>query len=335
MSEPIYVLYALSFDSPVHFGQTENGGSLVDTGAAYRSDQLFSALYMELAREDDKKELTWLMEKTGTGALRFSSLFPWQEQGDEIAYYLPRPLLRMPRNTTGEQESYQKVCRGSTQRKRAKKLKYLRASSLISYLHKEQAGETWDEYPSFGESAVNIRVNCRGEEPRPYFVGAFSFRRGAGLYLIARVEKEEEADRFAEVLEWLGYSGIGGKRSSGYGKFHLADDPLFLYDEGMYKDDSALYAMLMNEQAPWQMTVSTVLPAEEALPDFSRSYYRLQRIGGFVTSAKMGEKKASVTMLDAGSCFPKRFPGQMAMLGSSEGHPVYRYGYGLFLGVEV
>ena len=70
------------------------------------------------------------------------------------------------------------------------------------------------------------QVNMRGEKSRPYYVGNYQFMSNTGLYIIASFSDDSSRDLFESILELLGLSGIGGKRSGGYGKFELADDPI-------------------------------------------------------------------------------------------------------------
>ena len=53
-----------------------------------------------------------------------------------------------------------------------------------------------------------------GGDAKPYHVGGFHYREGAGLYFIAKGGYD-----IAPLLESLRYSGLGGKRSAGYGRF--------------------------------------------------------------------------------------------------------------------
>lgn len=63
----------------------------------------------------------------------------------------------------------------------------------------------------------------------PYFVKGNVFQPRAGLYLIVQLP-DSFGEVFQNILCSLGLSGIGGKRSSGFGGFHLHDDGLELDD---------------------------------------------------------------------------------------------------------
>lgn len=330
-----FAIFSLAFDGPVHFGEASQGGGLEQAGVGYPADTLFSALCTELSAEGALADLARLREGVTSGRLLLSDLLPWQVVGDEMAYYLPRPVLQLARRAQ-QPLAYRETCAQATARKRAKKLKYLRASRLADFLRAMQADGRWEEEtPEFGAQALTERVNCRGAASLPYFVGTFSFCADAGLYLLAGMEREEDQDWLEALLRWLGCLGIGGKRSSGCGKFHLAEDALSLDEVGLYADDAALYRMLEDVAAPWQMTLSPLLPTREEIPAVRQGSYALRHVGGFVTEAAHAEKKRGVYLVEAGSCFRARPAGQVAVLGTSGGHEVLRYGKGLYVGVTV
>lgn len=330
-----FAIFSLAFDGPVHFGEASQGGGLEQAGMGYPADTLFSALCTELSAEGALADLARLREGVTFGRLLLSDLLPWRVVGDEMAYYLPRPILQLARRAQ-QPLAYRETCVQATARKRAKKLKYLRASRLADFLRAMQADGRWEEEtPEFGAQALTERVNCRGAASLPYFVGTFSFCADAGLYLLAGMEREEDQDWLEALLRWLGCLGIGGKRSSGCGKFHLAEDALSLDEVGLYADDAALCRMLRNVSAPWQMTLSPLLPTREEIQEVRQGSYALRHVGGFVTEAAHAEKKRGVYLVEAGSCFRARPAGQVAVLGTSGGHEVLRYGKGLYVGVTV
>lgn len=330
-----YVIYPLAFDTPVHFGQAGRGGRLEQAGMEYPADVLFSALCSELAAAEEEESLEMLVARVKEQAILFSDLLPWCRGEDgEMQFFVPRPLLRETLGPQGEEGSYAEVCRLASEHKKQKRLKYIRASRMEAYVEAVKNGTPFADAAEFGTLSLRQRVNCRGEEPLPYYVGQFDFRADAGLYLLLYVQEEGDAAWMQAILQWIGCAGIGGKRSSGYGKFRLEDDALFLEEAGVYADDAALYAMLEAKTAPWQMALSSVLPEEAALSLVQAGQYRLRRSGGFITAPlQQAQKKASVHLLDAGSCFPQRMEGTLANLGECGGHVVWRYGLGLYAGV--
>lgn len=327
-----YFIYPLRFDTPAHFGAAEQGGKLEQAKTEYASDTLFGALCCELA--GDEERLSRLVADVREGTLLLSDLFPYVRRGGELFLYLPKPLLpptakEQPGQGLGEAK------RLSTQRKKQKKLAYVRASRMKEYLSSLATGEGFSDDLDMGREFLTERVNMRGDEPLPYYVSAFSFAKNAGLCLLAGARDEAAAGELSRLLAQLGLSGIGGKRSSGYGKFHL-DGGLSALPEGG-TDAAALAAMLADEAAPWQMTLSHLLPAPEEAGALSEGYYNLQKRSGFVTplAGEYERKKDSVYMLAAGSCLKKRLAGRVVSLGESGGHEVLRAGKGLYVGLAV
>ena len=252
-----------------------------------------------------------------------------------MALFLPRPVLRIERSVRAEREDYRTTCANATLRKKQKNLKYLRASRMQDYIRAMESGTPFEDNDvdgDFGTLSLRQRVNTRGTEPLPYYVGQFTFADGAGLYLLAQIQDEALISWLHRLLTWLGTAGIGGKRTSGCGKFHLGD--IIRVDESGGVDAAAFGTMLAAEHAPWQLALAPVLPAADDLAAVKRGAYRLRRAGGCISNpTHAAEKKNSVYLLDAGSCFPTRIGGTCGTLGTHDGHPVLRYGYGLYAGV--
>lgn len=331
-------LYKLHFETPVHFGSAAEGGKLEEAEMALGADSLFSALCCELSAQGEEDTLRDLVAMARAGAVRFSDLYPFREASGETAYYLPRPVL--PPNRAAVQEearthSLRRERDEAASRKRLKKLTHLRAREMASFLAARRDGRPYaGEMPEFGVSSLVERVHCvRVGETLPYFVRQFTFFPEAGLYGLVFWE-EDEAERLQAMLTSLGLYGIGGKRSSGYGKFRVA--ALLDLTAAKGADEAALFTLLQAKTAPWQMCLAALLPAAEEEAILREGWYRLLRRGGFITGARAGnQKKDSVHMVAAGSCLPQRLAGQMAVLGRAEDHEVLRYGYGLYAGLSL
>lgn len=137
----------------------------------------------------------------------------------------------------------------------------------------------------------------------------------------------------------LGMTGIGGKRSSGWGNYRLEDDPLELSQDDFYGgDDAALYKMLSSDHAEYYMTLSSFLPSLEEVKDAASGTGKIIKRGGFAWSRDMisAAKTNSVYMMASGACFSKRLAGRIADVNNgSAPHPVYKYGKGLFVGLPL
>ena len=200
-----YVIYPLRFETAIHFGQPGRGGRLDEACMEYPADALFGALCTELAAAGETEQLARLTARIEAGELRFSDLLPWQagRQG-ALAFFLPRPVLRIERTQQQEREDYSVTCANATLRKKQKKLKYLRASRIEDYIRAMQSGSPFEESDfdgDFGAASLRQHVNMRGDEPLPYYVGQFDFHAHAGLYLLADVRRELSAQEAVDLLE--------------------------------------------------------------------------------------------------------------------------------------
>jgi CRISPR-associated protein Csm4 len=296
-------------------GLDSGGPSLDDGRMAIHSDTLFSALCCELSNDT---EIARLYDYFASGVLTVSDALPYR--GDEL--YLPKPILFLDAKREGKEES----------KKALKALEYIPLSFFAEYL-KSLSGERIDLKQfesSFGVLTIHERAAIKGvEQAQPYSVATWRFANDSGLYILLRSENDAARTFFEETLTALGLSGIGGKRSSGLGKFAVENAPL----------PPELLALLDDEHAPYQMLLGTALPADEELDEvLSGGWYLTVRRGGFVQSAsyaKKSLKKRTIYMLGAGSCLKKRFDGDIFDLSSGGNHPVWRCGKTLFVGVAL
>lgn len=330
-----YYLYQLAFDAPVRFGMAEQGGSLAAAGMSYPSDTLFSALCCELAAAGEEERLRAFIKKCHEGDILLSDLLPYREDEDgEMHYYLPKPAVAALQPNAAPPENLHSARVQSGARKQMKKIAYLRASRLTEYLDAQKNGKLFDDRSEFCTYGLTTKVNCRVQEPYP--VGSISFHAKCGLYAVLYLRDEDDAAQMTDLLTYLGLSGIGGKRSAGYGRFHFEDDPYDLAD-AFYEDDAVLHNLLQNDDAPCQMLLSSLLPDVEDVSALREGTYELRKRSGFITQAGAGgvRKKNSVYMLSAGACLSRRIPGTVVSVGKEPGYEVLRCGKGLYIGVDM
>ena len=333
----MYYIFTLKFLTPVHFGDTANGGGLDKFALQCSADTLFAALCNEAANKGSDAVET-LVKKTAEGKIVFSSLFPyWRTADSDLYFYLPKPLLKLEQEEQQSAKSFEEIKQLATKLKKQKKSTYIRASQINSLL-KYGGSNGQFAVPEFAAPLVAGRVALREEKPLPYYVGSYVFSKHSGLYFILGVEHEEEFALIKDLLLSLGYSGIGGKRSSGYGKFKLADDELELFDDGgVYDDDTAIALMLYNEKSKYQMCLAPVCPCVDEIAVVKQGSYKLIKRSGFIASsaAKDNIKRNSIYMLQEGSCFSERLRGQM-LQQTVDGlaHDIYRDGIGMFVGLK-
>lgn len=313
-----YALYPLQFDTPVHFGCAENGGKLEQSSLTYRADSLFGALCYELSLQGDETGLLHLQEGVAKGKLLFSDLFPYiYDETEGLQLYVPKPILTIPSDERRVMADYDTFRQQATQQKRQKKLSYIRVSQLADFIQAMKSGKAFDgTEPFFGCGQLLTRVNCTENVPRPYYVHQIQFTKEAGLYGIIGYEEDEDLDGLITLLESLGLSGIGGKRSSGYGKFHFREDPIEMDELGIYEDDGILYRGLTLTGASRYMCLSVLLPSPAEVADVQKGQFALCRRSGFLSpDGSRMQKKNDIYMIQAGSCFPQKIAGSMADVG--------------------
>ena len=329
-----HYVFTLKFLTPVHFGNAHSGGKLEKAGYVCAADTLFSALCVEADRQGAEKAAGFI-EKFRQGRLSISSLYPYyrQDEVSELELYLPKPFV-YAKKQSGELPGLAEMKVQATAAKKEKKALFVRASEIKGlYAGSLEALQQRD----FVAPALSVKVNCRGEQPLPYYVGSYLFARGAGLYFVAYAAYEEDLRELQALTEFLGYSGVGGKRSSGYGKFSFFDDVFELdgKSEICGKDDLVLAQMLDDKVSSCQMCIAPLYPVCEALDKVKAGTYKLLKRSGFVDGiAADNIKRQSIYMLAEGSCFQERLPGSMMQLrAAGAGHPVYRNGLGMFVGL--
>ncbi|MBR1477495.1 MAG: type III-A CRISPR-associated RAMP protein Csm4 [Lachnospiraceae bacterium] len=303
-----YKLLKLKFTKGVHFGN----GSLEGAETAFNADTFFSAMCIE-ALSVNKEGAELLVSMVRENKLLLSDAFPYKDS----ILYIPKPIMHIERKGNS----------GLSERKLIKKIRYVPLDDFDDYVA-GCANLSSDEYAfEFGKYSVNTRAFVYSEETQPYRVVSFSFYDSCGLYIVAGFGDEAVEEYIDELVEGLSYSGIGGKRSSGYGRFEYYKSKI---------PDKMLQRM-EGEHSKY-MSLSVSLPKNEELgKSIENAEYLMIRRGGFVASesyAKEFVKKRDIYAFKAGSCFGKRFEGDVFDVSVSGAHPVYRYLKPMFIGVN-
>ncbi|WP_449240485.1 type III-A CRISPR-associated RAMP protein Csm4 [Desulfoscipio gibsoniae] len=312
-----YSLYRLEFTTPVHIGSDSGGSTLDNTQMAIHADTIFSALCCEAVKQGSIAQLAAYFAQ---GTLTLSDALPYR--GEEL--YLPKPILFVADKKREGDAGF---------KKKLKSLEYISLSFFKEYLHALGTATVLDPDKlscSFGQMATRVRVAIKGQAPPlPYYVTAWKFAPNCGLYIILHAERAEAVELFEELLANLAWVGIGGKQSSGWGKFQVEKCNV----------PDALQVLLTDDQAEYQMLLGTGLPVDAELDNTLREgWYTLVRRGGFVRSEKYADrplKKRTIYMLAPGSCLRGRFQGGMLDLSEHGGHPVWRTANTLFVGVNL
>ena len=168
---------------------------------------------------------------------------------------------------------------------------------------------------TFGHLTTNTKVAIKGQElPLPYHVASWRFLPECGLYLIVRSQNEKALAFFEELLIDLGLSGVGGKQSSGLGKFTPHRTPL----------PQELLYLLEDEEAKYQMLLGTALPTEEEMDEaLQDGWYATIRQGGFVRSETYASsfKKKTIYVLSL-ALLNQKIYGGLFNLADGGAHPV-------------
>lgn len=250
------------------------------------------------------------------GKILLSDALPYM--GD--SYYVPKPMKRIERaDQAGD----------SVIKKAYKKLKYVPAELLDSYLQGEFDILKAPDLDRLGRCEMKgVAAVRREEETLPYRIGIYYYHEGNGLYMLLGYQEQKALELVEGLLESLSFSGIGGKRSAGLGRFclHTGKLPFQLRKrlEGEGKD---------------YMSLSVSLPREEELETaLDGAEYLLSKRSGFVASDQYAPdqmRKRDLYVFRSGSCFSHRFKGDVYdVSGKGGSHPVYRYAKPMFMEVD-
>lgn len=306
-----YSVYKMHFRGNVHFGIK----TLESCQFSFYADTLFSALCVEAAKEDEAL-IKQLYEAVIGNKLLVSDALPFV--GEDLL--LPKPLSVKTDN----------AARSSVLKKKYKKLGYIPLSSFDDYVNDlnsfdaERAGDILSGIGTFSsKESVQIKDD---DDSEPFIIGSFRFNPECGLYVVVAYEGDSEKELFDKLFKSLSFSGIGGKKSSGMGRFTLE----------VIEADNDLVTLL-NKESDSQMTISIAMPAEdERVSALEGAEYNLLKRSGFVYSETYSDtecRKKDFYSFAAGSCFRKKFSGDIYDVSDNGKHPVYRYAKPLFIGV--
>lgn len=322
-----YLLYKLKFPNGIHVGANS---SLELTNTTVSSDVFYSAFYAEYIRifgENDRE----LFQLTENDEFKISDLLPFKEMKTETVFYVPKPFVNDIERKQSNDENEQVV-----DRKKVKKLSYIPASRLNEYFEFLETGKNFPEIDDdFGEKELHTKnkVSRIGEDTELYNVEVFRFNKDSGLYFIVQLP-EKWQERFENVLESLSLTGIGGKKSAGYGQFirelkteNYKEDAIFLHTNLKKISTSGKYLLL-----------SSYLPQKDEIEKIKNKEngYQLIKRSGFVNSSKYSEnpqKRKQVYMISSGAVLNFKPAGRLADLKLHGNHSIYRMGKPIVIGV--
>ena len=322
-----YLLYKLKFPNGIHVGANS---SLELTNTIVSSDVFYSAFYAEYVRifgENDRE----LLQLTENDEFKVSDLLPFKEMKTETVFYVPKPFVNDIERKQNNDENEQVV-----DRKKVKKLSYIPASRLKEYFEFLETGKNFPQIDDdFGEKELHTKnkVSRIGEDTELYNIEVFRFNKDSGLYFIVQLP-EKWQERFENVLESLSLTGIGGKKSAGYGQFirelkteNYKEDAIFLHTNLKKISTSGKYLLL-----------SSYLPQKDEIEKIKNKEngYQLIKRSGFVNSPKYSEnpqKRKQVYMISSGAVLNFKPAGRLADLKLHGNHSIYRMGKPIVIGV--
>lgn len=317
-------VYKLSFSTELHIGN----GLLTDSYYTMYADSFFSALCLEALKIYGAEGIEKLKTMAMEDKLVLSDGFPYIK--DKL--YIPKPL-----DTTFLNPYCEAKQDTSVQRKTWKKTKYLPLEIWNKNNSKLDVEKELENLKGIGWSSLRIRAFIQGlEETMPYGVGGFQFVKDNGMYFIVGLEKEVE-EIFDNILNSLQYTGIGGKLSTGMGKFQWSKE-----EASNDVKERLCYAEQSREETNL-MTLSVSLPNKEDEEVLENSYYSVIKRSGFVSSfdytSKQKDisgftKKKNLYVIQSGSCMSHGYCGDIIDVSDGGVHEVLRYAKPLFWRLE-
>lgn len=322
-----YFLCKLHFTTPLHVGNSESAKSLDSSNMTICADTVFSALchtaLTTLGEDGIKKLYNYVIDNQ----LRISDMLPYSQ--DRL--FIPKPFMTS--------KAIQVNNNKHKDRKKIKKLTHLPLDMLPDFLASIEGEKDFDVEKAscdFGIHHISTKNSIQGNDIAvPYIVGLFSFNQDSGLYIIIGYKSKEALQYILKLLRLTGISGIGGKVSSGYGKYKIiAEVALSQSDKEEFQNLSQLLNLKTAEN---YLLLTSSIPSNHELKDvIEGSSYGLIRRGGFVNSGNSGGKqvkKQTQYFFNSGSVLAKRFNGDIYNVSNQVKHPVYRYSKPIFMGL--
>jgi len=311
-----WYIVKLTFLSPLHIGDDEAGIGVENVQSIIHSDTIFSAL-VNAASLIDEASVQFLLG----GNFCISSAFPY----DENHYYLPRPLFPLP-------TSFGKYAN------EVKKCEFLQEEDFCSWingqLNENNIGSVIFRSHKV-EETLSIDIRPRNASDRRtsntliYHCSGTVFNQNCGLYFILQTDADGK-QKIEQILEVLQKLGLGGERSSGYGRFEAEIfGPV---------DNESRWRNIKTNQGALFCILSLYHPGNEGEKINTISYQTLLRKGWIFSniSAKQMKRK-TVRMFKEGSVFETEPAGGLVDVTPNgfTDHKVYRWGKALAVRINI
>lgn len=339
----------LQFDHAVHFGASVVSFGVEEVDETCHSDTLFSGIINQLAAVEHLISNFSLKEfiqefDSSIPPFRISSF--GMVRG--MDYFLPKPLI-VPSIFTSD-------CSIKEYKKDFIKLKWIHLEDFQKWQNKLLVGDDIRDYfksyssepPPMAPSFFKTLTKAQHSEDREteatqiYHTGQLFY--GEQIYPYFLVDFKSELlpwKWFLEALRLLGISGLGGRRSCGYGKFTLRYEPILIGgDESIWpkkvrentqhKKAIMLWNNVLNHQSENQYLFSLLKPKFINENDYV-AYQLLIRKGWFFSNSSFCQmKRKTVHMFSEGSILNRPVDGELTNVSPDElpenHHEIYRYG---------
>lgn len=321
-----YACVKLTFNTGIHIGRN----SLLESYEMIHADTFFSSLCHEILMMFGIDELELFIDKVKDGKLLFSDGLPYQ--GSQ--YFIPKPILYYSINDSSREEM-----------KQLKQLKVIPVDQIENFVKERclegklgaepmfDLKEALNKQELFGTHELRTMSSSMNESSKQlYDMDVFHFRKGSGLYFLLGYESSFDFEQLVEVIKSLGYSGIGGHRSTGLGKFFHNDGTAVEVDDVPIPLRTAL-----TKESTYYMSLTTSFPRDEELDYVAfEACYRLIKRSGYISSPNPNvnnRKKKDQYFFQSGSSFKHKYSGDLFDVSTMVEQKVYRYGKPIFIGL--
>jgi len=304
-----YNIYKLYFKTPVHFGK----GRLSTVSSTFFADTLFSAMCKEAIMLYGDNGAEMLYNMVLENKLKLSDSMPFN--GDML--FVPKPIIDVEREERSNIHFKRKL----------ENLDYIPIEDINNFLNENyDPSNAIEMLEKIGKEDIRTCVSVKEfEDNEPYNIGIYNFNQNCGLYFIAIVDQNAE-ENIDEIVKSLSFTGIGGKISSGLGKFEYTK----------CKIDKSIIDF--EKQADIYMSLSLSMANDSELENAVKgASYKMVKRSGFVSSENYSDKmlkKRDFYCFKCGSCFKTKFDGGIFDVGNGGNHPVYRYAKPMFIAVR-
>lgn len=309
------LLVKLRFRAPLHIGSSTLGEE--DTYDYAPSDTLFSALCHAYLGAFGVEALTELLGRFNLEdqppPFVISSAFPYC--GDIL--FLPLPRIA-PRDRAEED--------GHGDRKLLKDTLWVSLEDFTRLLRGEAPSgiEANRKRLPRKELLPRVALDRHSSNSSIYYVRRAVFPDGGGLWALLDVRDESLRPRLRQTFHLLGDSGLGGERTMGCGFF-----------EPEFGQPPETLARLLDGAPPY-VGLSRVAPGPEEVPEKVDRYTLVESRGWMQSPTGLPRKRRGAWFFAEGSTYKERVRGRLLDVTPSDGpgHPVYRYGFGMYMGAS-